>query len=500
VSALALASALGALVGASPPPALDLSPADGARRARAVRARFGHGPEAPLGPGPRTLPTPRFLWVEDRSRSLPGPPWTTDDAYAEAFELARGAWASREPDRARLLIVFTTFEEGGRALFYTALANDVRGLGAGEEAALFDASPGSQLEGYVWMGALSVLDAAGPAFATEAFLHEIAHRWAAYVRVDLPGVPEDALLGRHRSHWSFLLHTGNSPMEGNAWRMGEGERWSTHFEEPRRFAFSPLDLYLMGLVPPREVPPFPVLLEVDRIQPSWFSARPEEAPAHRLGMTVSVRARETAWIDIDDVIAHAGPRVPAASPGLPVRFPIGVVLLSDGRARATQARLADFDRRLRGWIDAFEAATGGRMRLEAGLESAGRGALGAACAGPEDCDRTVADRCAAPTAGAPVVCTRACSTHGACGPGACCVGARAPGLCLPEPTGGGCGPEPAWGRDAGSSGGERPRRRAPQAPREPARDGCRCTGLRGRGLGPLGLLLALRPWPRRRQT
>ncbi len=428
-AALALGLSMAA---ADAAPGLDLEPGAAARRAEAVRSRFGYGPEHPLGSGLGGVATPRFLWVTDREQVLPAPPWSTDGAYARAFELARASFAALEPDRARILVVFTTFEDGGRSLFYVPLANDVAGLGAGDEARIFDASPGSALEGYVWMGSIDALAAAGEAWATEAFLHELAHRWCAYARVDAAGLPAVALLGRHGAHWSFFSNTDGSPMEGNAWQTGPWWRAAP----VGGLRFSPLDLYLMGLLGPDEVPPIPVMLTADRVDPPWISARPETPPARRIGVEIRVEPLASAEVRIEDVIAGSGPRVPGAATSLPVSLPVAVVVLSTLRTPPTLDRLADIDRRLAGYAESFSAATNGRMHLDLSLGSAGSAPPGAPCADVDECDRTQSDRCL-PLGGADRVCARSCDGDAECAGARCCDG-----LCG--------GPCPLDAADAGS--------------------------------------------------
>lgn len=452
---------------------VDLDPDDGARRRAAVRARFGQGPEHPLGPGLEVISTPRFLWVEDQARTLPAAPWTTDGAWAEAFEMARTAWAAREPDHATALVIVATFEAGDRELFYVPLSNDIEGLGAGEEAAIFDASAGSAFEGYVWMGSLTSLDEAGPEFATEAFLHELAHRWGAYLRLDA-GFPSDLLLGRNQTHWNFFADTGNSPLEGNRWTEVPPDRWTTQIDAPPAFAFSPLDLYLMGVLPPEAVSPFIVLREpVAGIEPTWFRPLFSSPPAHRIHLEVSLRPASVSTVTIDDVVRANGPRVPPARASTtPVERQIGVVLLSDGHTNPSLELLSSFDRRLQGWVAAFGEATGQRLVLRTDLHSAGSGGLGASCSALADCDRTLTDRCAA-TSGGGLACTRTCLEHADCS-GGCCTGGEAPGLCEMRPAGGACGPEPTVPGDAGVKADLELSPDAGARPLEDPETGCGC--------------------------
>ena len=83
--------------------------------------------------------------------------------------------------------------------------------------------------------------------------HEFAHRFAAYVRYKLPDNSlSTALLGKSNSHWNFLFDTQGSVLYGNGWNdNGDGTFTSTTVMN----SYSPLDLYLMGMIPKEQVPP-----------------------------------------------------------------------------------------------------------------------------------------------------------------------------------------------------------------------------------------------------
>jgi hypothetical protein len=93
----------------------------------------------------------------------------------------------------------------------------------------------------------------------------------------------DALLGRgnsqngmvvNRSHWSYFLNSGGSPMEGNNWNEFAPGQFRT--DRPT-FRFSPYDLYTMGLIPPSEVP----RQRARVLQPRGHRPRPPRRPEHR---------------------------------------------------------------------------------------------------------------------------------------------------------------------------------------------------------------------------
>ena len=99
------------------------------------------------------------------------------------------------------------------------------------------------------------------------------------------------------AHWSFLLDTMGSVLYGNRWQAnGDG----TFTSLPGRKYFSPLDLYLMGLVDKSEVPPM-LLIENPEIDPTAIT---------QSGVTIDGTA---AWVSIDDIISAEGERAPGAA-------------------------------------------------------------------------------------------------------------------------------------------------------------------------------------------
>lgn len=494
---------------AAPPPLAEPPPLDITDSAMAARLRDRLAAEWAVPPqvrhprwftpdvAPEVILAPRFVYVRDRALSLPTPPWFRDDAYVAAFELVRAAFTANQPDRARLVLVFTTFSDGGGSLFYLPLANDVAGLGDGKPTELFDDTPGSVLDGVAWLGDVDTLEAAGDAFFREAFIHEIAHRWSAYASVDRVDVPRDVLRGRQRMHWSFLTESGTSPMEGNTWLPGDDRyTWHTSIETPPSFRFSPLDQYLMGLVPPEAVPPTAVITDWSVLEPEGMTVTRELPPSHRLGKAVTLRANTRTEITIDEIVAASGTRVPGAADGR-VTWPIGIVLLSNGLDRATFEELVRLDQRISELVRDFERATEGRMVLDVAIEGAGTVDFGEPCPTIDVCDRTRADRCLPIRSGGEPVCTRTCDVDADCGPGFCCgaVATEEPEAALPlicvagdrcAPPGG-PGPPELDRPDAGPSG--------PSIDGDPSEGGtCTCTTTRA--ASPWSLLVALLFWVR----
>lgn len=161
------------------------------------------------------------------------------------------------------LILFTNFESNldlvGVLAFAINVQNDVLGIGnpnRGEIFPQFDhtAAYGSQgnLKSFLTMKSLKVWEddplenTFGPATSTLSVLaHEFGHTWIAFI--DPP-----VLLTRDRAHWNFFLHTSGSLLGGNDIQdNGDG----TFTTLAPKDLYSPLDLYLMGLLKPEDVPP-----------------------------------------------------------------------------------------------------------------------------------------------------------------------------------------------------------------------------------------------------
>jgi large repetitive protein len=208
------------------------------------------------------------------------------------------------------VVVYSSFEfptigsDGSNALaFYNSVKNDVGGIGVQQ----FDNSRAygslGTLQGYLDMAAVSRY----AKFSSDAryevmlstFAHEVQHRWGSYVKFrDWSGATSSALLGRDASHWSYLLDTQGSVHYGARWRdNGDGSFTATE----TRSTYSPLDLYLMGLIDKSQVPPFTLIdaPTVDATQLPPF-----------VGATVRGTRRV---VTIDDIIAVEGERVPSAS-------------------------------------------------------------------------------------------------------------------------------------------------------------------------------------------
>ncbi len=220
-------------------------------------------------------------------------------------EIAREFYKTH-PDDYDFLVIFSDFDfrmpESEAIAFYQRVKNDVQGIGKElvDNTSLYGSN--GVLQGTIDMGNIKsmVYDPLDPGFSDTLGIlsHELLHRWAAKVtfRRDDGSISND-LLGIGGYHWSFLLDTAGSLEYGNQW-VDNGNGTFTSLAG-RRY-FSPLDLYLMGLIDKSEVPPM-LLIDNPEIDPDRLTEP---------GITIEGNPQ---YISIDDIIAAEGERIPSAA-------------------------------------------------------------------------------------------------------------------------------------------------------------------------------------------
>ncbi len=278
---------------------------------------------------------------------------------------------------------------------YVPVRNDTRGIGArdphGTGTERFDDNPSIgtafPISGVVAINSVNYHISSSLRHVGEVLcLQEFAHRFGTYLRVpNVPiaswdagtdaGAPQSpfVLLGRQLAHWSYFMNSGGSAMEGNRWEETAPGVFRT--SAPVN-AFSPLDLYAMGLVPPSAVPPFWVIAEPNVAGATDTRGMPltGQSPPERGGRSVTVRGRRVTYT-IDDVIAANGARVPGAgSPdagaGSGAEYRVIWVLLATPE-RVTDRVAAGFDQAVESCAGLFRTATGGRAQLIARVTPGG---------------------------------------------------------------------------------------------------------------------------------
>lgn len=252
-------------------------------------------------------------------------------------------------DEYDFLTIFSTFDfkiEREAVAFYLGVKNDTLGIGS----QIFDNGhfygSGGKLQGTVDMGNIAKLASSpldpGFEFSLDILGHEMLHRWSSFVKFrDSSGNPSTALLGKDGSHWSYLLDTKGSLEYGNSWRdNGDG----TFTSVAARKYYSPLDLYLMGMIDSSQVPPM-LLIDNPLIDPKKVSGS---------GDTISGTPR---YITIEDIISAEGERVPKAE-NAQKQFKMAFILVTPGTL--TRDDLNGIENIRKGFLARFSILTDGQ--------------------------------------------------------------------------------------------------------------------------------------------
>jgi MYXO-CTERM domain-containing protein len=281
-----------------------------------------------------------------------------------------------------VLSVWTSFPMGGNNVgtIIDPRSNEVSGIGLPVQAAAQD------LRAILWHNNIHALPqraelhrAPLEGYARYLFLLELSHLWGP--QIDAPPPDTGDLIG-FSYHWSFFLDQPG-PAGGNAWVDNEDGTFTVVPGDPATVSFSLLDLYLMGLVAPSEVPPFGVLTAVtvpeEPSDPFWGGAYEAHSfpwfDTENEPLTVTATRRE---LTIDDVVEANGVRSPAA--GVQTSWTIGFVLMVGQNADDTAIAEAEtaFEPIVNGLVPAFAAATGDRGTLELQSVPDGEGGQGGA--------------------------------------------------------------------------------------------------------------------------
>lgn len=280
------------------------------------------------------------------------------------------AFYSAHQDAVDVIYIWTDFsyDNGGGVAHSFNVRNDIEGIGM----KLFDhgsiyGSP-SRLSTMITMGNQSDWPAdpqahvVGLNSALSIVCHELGHRWLSYIRFDAEHDIKDDLLGRDSSHWSFLVDTrtnleGNfsSLMEGNAWRdNGTGSFTTTQTEVNY---FSPLDQYLMGLLPAEEVGPIRYLATDDQ---SKFALR-DKSPVSGFS-TNAIRKTAT----VAQIVEREGERVPDAAHAQK-DFRAAFILLTQRGSAPSSSTVKKMDRYRDALVRYFSTATNNLATLDSTL-------------------------------------------------------------------------------------------------------------------------------------
>ena len=184
--------------------------------------------------------------------------------------------------------------------------------------------------------------------------HEVGHRWLATARYLDGGTSSQELLGRQKAHWSFFMNSSGSHDEGNQIEDLGGGAFKTG---PASQRYGPLDLYLMGLRPSAEVPPFFVIR----------NAVPEGEQSAERAPQSNVNIKGTRKdVTVADVIAAMGPRSPAPAANPPA-WRVAFLYVTQGDANDA-ANVAVVDRIRTQFESYFPVSTEGRLSIETRLK------------------------------------------------------------------------------------------------------------------------------------
>ena len=180
---------------------------------------------------------------------------------------------------------------------YSSVMNDVEGIGA----PIFNYGYGltGSVQGVIHLSK-------NTAFSAGPVLHELMHRWANRIVPTSPGVPH--------SHWGFSSAKGQLGGFDIADLVEHGDdRYSVSFFPPagwraHSLPYSPIELYLAGLIPPEEVPDLWVAADG-----KWLYSKTAAGCVRADNGDCIFTATNVRTYTIEDIISEHGRRVPDAS-------------------------------------------------------------------------------------------------------------------------------------------------------------------------------------------
>ena len=197
------------------------------------------------------------------------------------------------------LIVWTNFkvpsENTNEMASFIGVTNKLEGINRASLDRSTIYGSGGKLKGIIMMGNINKYQIDTPTGLNQALnyvLHEILHQWSAYIGFDDgTGRISTDLLREGLEHWSYYAGF-ISPVGGSGWiNNGDGTFTSglAALPDPNVRQYSPLDRYLMGLIPR------PLMGSVFYVEPKVPGA---------LGNTIAGTAR---WVTIDQMVKANGP-------------------------------------------------------------------------------------------------------------------------------------------------------------------------------------------------
>jgi len=195
-------------------------------------------------------------------------------------------------------------------------------------------------------------------YAMSQIGHEMGHRWSAFVSAKVG----DKLIPLGPTHWArglqarvpfpYLRPTEASAMGGGVWQDNHDGTFTQldddYYVPPTGYSY--LDLYLMGLISPQEVPDFFVLSNL--------------APAGRDAQGHAIVKADRTPVTIQEVIAAEGPRVPDVMHSQR-QFNTGMVMVVEHGRKPSAALVQAVEAIRTHWMAYFSKVTGGRASMTA---------------------------------------------------------------------------------------------------------------------------------------
>ena len=279
------------------------------------------------------------------------------------------------------VVIFQNYEipiDTGAFAFYLPIRNFVQGIGPfpffAEALNVTDVGSlvGSfqRLQGLMYMGTLDKYPddpngrisrnfGLGVSTPLTVLTHEAGHRFLARTLFVDPveNTLSAELLGRQFSHWSYYFNSEASFLEGN--RIADHGSGAFRFETTETIAgFSKLDLYLMGLLPPEQVPPHFFVRD-----PSIFDNLFSESHEPLAGIFFD---GERVQVTIDDIIAAHGTRAPDHTVSQR-NFRYAFILLKEEGKEVPPEDIEKLERFRETFDEYFDQAVGNRAKIETTL-------------------------------------------------------------------------------------------------------------------------------------
>lgn len=284
----------------------------------------------------------------------------------EVFDATRALYETLG-DHYDFVIVWTDFRVAGVWQYEITTRVDIQGIGQDTVYQQYygwpldwyvEAGSAGKLQAVVFMNDRTIWDAA--AYTVQDILtHEVGHRWGAGLLLPWEADPT-WVLDASVAHYTLAAGLGGpgALSYGQTVDLGGGAFRS---ETVKPLAYSPFELYTMGLLPPGD-PLLADLFYVESLSGFAPAVDPIGAPwtADSVNGTGTVEFQgQRVDLPMSDVVQALGPRVPASADAQKA-FRFAFVLLCEPGQACRDDTIAWVDEQRIAWETRFGVATGGR--------------------------------------------------------------------------------------------------------------------------------------------